>query len=457
MRTTAHLLTELLCLVLLLIPESAGFFAAAAPADAAAVIIGIAIGTHRGTSGYIAFVRSALAAAPASTLILIVDEPVAQAVDSAGLPLIHAARLRLLPPPPGAIPRRYSRLSMIMSRYWLYLHAVETLIAERAAAGINASLPLLVWLSDTRDVVMQRDPFVGLQQLLMHSEEGGARLQPGLVVVAEPAHLTLGSDAWNWRLLNSVFRLSAVGPYAPLPVLCAGTTGGTLSAVHAYLVAMTDAMPFATSGGQGYLVGADQALHNYLLHPLLELNDSPLKGVAHAERESIVSTEPAYSALQRIFERLRAATRVIVTHHEDGEVCTLGVVSHNRVPLSVPEGAEGYWRADVVVAADSLSSSTQSNGHPASSTAGARTVYTADGEGSAIINNAGARTVYTADGEGSAIIYNVRPDGEGASLRACAIVHQYDRHMQLRKWVDVRWLDVPENASYCDTELKRCW
>ena len=458
------------------------------PSPRPTFFIGVAIGVSKGAAGYVAFIRSALSASPDATILLLVDDAVVTSLGAEGFADGSPPRLRLLRPPPRLVPAKLSHLSPIMSRYWLYAHAIE--VAAAMAGHASAADRALVFLLDTRDLVLQRDPFVRMARLVdgnVGAARSERRRRPTLVAAAEPAYITMGGTAahgWNWRVATSCFRGAALAPYVSAPVLCGGTTGGELPAVRAYLRAMTAAMPFCTSGGRGFIVGVDQALHNVLLHPLvgrveaaLVLHDSDSSGSVVAGANSTFSPdspasssspenggvdeepadsasfqdgtppaspssayfplgsgaaaagerEDAYVALEGIIEALGHAVRVVVTHHEEGEVCTVGSLPPNRVPLSVAVGGHGYWSSDVVVAA-------------------------VRGEGQLGVD----ATLGGDDGLLAAAVL-IGTVATPASI-PCAIVHQYDRHMQLWKWVAVRW----KNSSavldtYCDTVLNECW
>ena len=275
------------------------------------------MGVTRGTHGYELFLASLAQAAPEATAVLMVDA----AAEAALRPVVHGARhgrVHLMPADMAAIPRIARKtgreLSMQLSRYWLYVQALEAIEHDIMksnkssssvfygddavpAANSNTSLACpeqhhpLVLLADTRDVVFQRDPFADLRTRMAESHSIDA-----LFAFAEPHFVRLGGaessltssaaavvdddvwqhmrsargaeDAaqWNTRVASGFLRPGAWAPLVHLPVLCSGTTAGSLSAVLAYARMMSAALSVTISGGQSYFVGADQPLHNLLLY-----------------------------------------------------------------------------------------------------------------------------------------------------------------------------------------------
>lgn len=484
------------------------------PLGCADVVLGAATGVSRGTHGYELFLTSLRAAAPDAAVVLLVDAASEAALAATPAAAAWGARLTLRRVKVTDIPlvaRRPGReLSMQLARYWFYVDALEELSARYAAEAAAAAAagtpaprrwcasPPLVLLSDTRDVVFQRSPFDDMRRLGAASTT--SRSRPPLYAFSEPARYTnlgpataaqappavddalwrrfLAGDAdaingdvmfWNTRVASSIARPAVWAPFARLPVLCSGTTAGALPALLAYARTVAAALPSILSGGQGYLVGADQPLHQLLLWTAAAAAEAAAQqkvadGVTRDaglcrqlaalvdDTARLSAAEPYFRSLAALATSLADSVALTIVPHEDGLVCTLGLFPTNqvatapRLPRGRPDTGGGGSNATTELAA-------------------ATATVTAAGEASSsdgVDGNVDA--FYTAAVLPTDVVGSNDDDGAGMTALpsplplACAVVHQYDRHMSLWKWADVRWggLDA-RNSRYCDIFVHLCW
>jgi hypothetical protein len=432
------------------------------------------------------FVLSASAAAPAARVVVVADGDTRAAVrgrpaaarvvanaDAAGdtafggpMPGGPGVHLRAWDSVIG-LPRWASRLQPHAARYWAYADAVRQVaeehaaaVAAAAAAGLPAPREPMVLLSDLRDVVFQRDVFADARDAIAAALGGPppAGLSV-LLATLESATKAVGTEPWNQRCSELIFRAPVVQTLAPLPIICSGTTAGGVRAVAEYLAVMTAAMPVMAADGHGAWYGLDQALHIYLLHtamvaalaagggagtavgPGLGLAAAampPLPAGVLAAYGRVYSnatrderpewrTEPAYTALDGLAARLIPArgagahggggglTGVLVlpVRHETGPICTFGVVPMAIVWVPGKDGANGVGYG--LVAAEDPAA-------PAAAAAG---------------------------GGGG---------GGPPTPTPCAVIHQYDRSIPLRKHFDVVLGFVERDFMYCNAAAPdQCW
>lgn len=484
------------------------------------VVVGAALGLQRDAAqGYALFLRSLHASAPNASVHLLVDAASHDAVQElarnrlTGLVTLHLQT-------GDGVPSIAKGLSMQLGRYWLYDTLLDSLLAAyrtHIATGLRCDEPLVL-LSDTRDVVFQDDPFA--RHRTRHARRRSAHSlsrertapMPALVTFAEPSFVALAGAracsgqpslrdaglvvddglwarlpaqpphdqdalAWNMRVASGFMRPACFAPLARLPVLCSGTTLGTLPSISAYVKAMVSALPFTVSGGRGYFVGADQPLHNLLLYHAASLqqqrklmassasgggDDDSCAEAAGADAaaavvrgpladlplvapalDAVAASDPAYGALLALSTRLSRTVTVEVVPHEEATVCTLGLWPHNRVPVS---GGAGKRTSLVAVHAGGLPMGL-GGAYPA-----AESLPSAD----AWLGNVTAGPDPHPCPAGGAETSGPAADSE-LPPPICAVVHQYDRHMQLRKWADVRWGGADPARLYCDTAVARCW
>ena len=186
-----------------------------------------------------------------------------------------------------------------------------------------SAAPLML-LTDTRDVLFQRDPFSSARKTIKamqaeHSQthHAGDCLRPPLFVVAEPSIYQLGSEGKNDALLMECFRSGLEPLWEGNPVICSGTTMGVFPAVEAYVEAMIAAMPIAAPGTPA----TDQSLHMALVYAarrLLRGEDPSSFALAH---------EPAYAAMYRLAGWLAERVTPVIRAHEEGWVCTMSLFS----------------------------------------------------------------------------------------------------------------------------------
>ena len=106
-------------------------------------------------------------------------------------------------------------------------------------------------LTDTRDVLFQRDPFAQLDC-------------DGLLVSFEAPALRLSDEPHNERWIRLAFGERGLAAVGSRRIACSGVTAGNGTAMARYLTAMTTAllrMPLRAVGESG----VDQGIHNYLL------------------------------------------------------------------------------------------------------------------------------------------------------------------------------------------------
>lgn len=131
-------------------------------------------------------------------------------------------------------------------RYFAYEHFLQ-----RLPVPIDRVL-----LSDVRDVVFQRDPFTFAQE--------GA-----LCGFMEASAATINRCHANTGWIAAAYGKAALDSVSHMPIVCSGTTIGTLDAVRAYLHAMTGEMSRINDDIPSLLFvtpGIDQGIHNYLIH-----------------------------------------------------------------------------------------------------------------------------------------------------------------------------------------------
>lgn len=112
-----------------------------------------------------------------------------------------------------------------------------------------------VFLTDTRDIVFQADPFEGLSIDCMH-------------FFAEDDTTTIGSDqAYNSPWIRMVFGDEVYEQLKDQRIICAGTTLGGTGNVMKYLNMMVDVFrQLKEKNPNAYRTNVDQGIHNYIAH-----------------------------------------------------------------------------------------------------------------------------------------------------------------------------------------------
>ena len=181
---------------------------------------------------------------------------------------LHSAGVRTIPFKYTSIRHRHPILILWPMWRWLF-RVMRDDPARRRMARHVFNLFFLRWLlyedflqaegeqfenvlmTDCRDVVFQRDPF--------------AEPNPsGICFYLEPESQTIGSCPVNQQMLRECFDEQMVRQMADCRIACAGTTLGTLEAVKAYLQRMVKESYCVRK--MALVPGADQGLHNYLVH-----------------------------------------------------------------------------------------------------------------------------------------------------------------------------------------------
>lgn len=107
-----------------------------------------------------------------------------------------------------------------------------------------------VLLTDSRDVIFQANPFV--------------RNNEHLLMFSEPRKIK--ECVMNSRWIQKIFGDEVFGFLADREILCAGTTIGSKSMMHAYLQKMCISLSKITNKKNPIDIGDDQAIHNYLYY-----------------------------------------------------------------------------------------------------------------------------------------------------------------------------------------------
>ena len=112
-----------------------------------------------------------------------------------------------------------------------------------------------VFLTDTRDIVFQGDPFEGLSFEFMH-------------FFAEDGKTTIGSDQhYNSPWIRLVFGDEVYEQMKDKKIICAGTTLGSTGNIMKYLNMMVDVFrQLKETKPNAYRMNVDQGIHNYIAH-----------------------------------------------------------------------------------------------------------------------------------------------------------------------------------------------
>ncbi|MEO5336669.1 MAG: hypothetical protein H7841_07230 [Magnetospirillum sp. WYHS-4] len=151
-----------------------------------------------------------------------------------------------------------------------YLKYLEVLLAHPCEQ---------VFLTDTRDVIFQADPFA-------------LDLTTSTCFFMEPDTVTLGTCATNSHWLRAAFGKAMAARIGDRPISCSGTTLGTRRGILDYLKAMIGAMAEADPAALT-VTGIDQAIHNMLIQDgrlsdfSLSANGRHVLTMGHLPRESV--------------------------------------------------------------------------------------------------------------------------------------------------------------------------
>jgi len=141
----------------------------------------------------------------------------------------------------AAIPGRLRGMSWNAVRYYFYLDYLKS--RGRAFEDI--------FLTDTRDVLFQRDPFA-------------AAVDGELLVTFEDASKVIGSCGINSMWILNRFGHKVFDRLKTRRIACSGTTRGTRVGMLAYLHAMCALLyPYLPAP---YMEGYDQGVHNVIVH-----------------------------------------------------------------------------------------------------------------------------------------------------------------------------------------------
>ena len=144
--------------------------------------------------------------------------------------------------------RLYRRLAPIHAtgfRYLLYLEHLQ-----------DPGFPPVdrVFLTDTRDLIFQRDPF------------DTAHSGHALTMFLEERSMTIGACLANSGWMRQCYGETALAAIADRPIYCSGTMLGDRDAMVTYLEALI--REIARAAGRRFVApsGFDQACHNHLLY-----------------------------------------------------------------------------------------------------------------------------------------------------------------------------------------------
>ncbi len=127
-----------------------------------------------------------------------------------------------------------------------------------------------IFLTDTRDVIFQADPFAGVAD-------------ESLFVFAEDQSVAIGNCADNAKWVREAFGLHKLGEIRDRRISCSGTTMGSHSGIMRYLSTMIEAATRAKPESLR-IDGIDQGLHNAIIH------DGALKDFRLLENQHHVAT-----------------------------------------------------------------------------------------------------------------------------------------------------------------------
>jgi hypothetical protein len=147
----------------------------------------------------------------------------------------------------------------VVGRYTLHIMLERFFIALELIEGYRGSLTNVL-LTDSRDVVLQEDPFGQL----------GGNLVSGL------EENTIGQCSVNSNWMKHVYGNGVLANMSKYRIVCAGVTVGPVDAMHEYLVQMCGEIWKCLPRIAGYPC-YDQTIHNYLIYThrvALELTDN---------------------------------------------------------------------------------------------------------------------------------------------------------------------------------------
>jgi hypothetical protein len=154
----------------------------------------------------------------------------------------------------------------------------------RAFLREHAARYSAVLLVDSRDVIIQRDPFEGLHH--------------GLLVGLENKLLAEEQNNWSWLVSLYGADAALLAHLAMQRIICAGVTLGTTQAVLRYLDMLCNEV-MQQLPQMVYMDYYDQAIHNKILYGEHDLeirwNDNTSGWVAHLATSSLDEFDPDLS------------------------------------------------------------------------------------------------------------------------------------------------------------------
>ena len=143
-------------------------------------------------------------------------------------------------PAASQAPQSLSGMSPHVRRYFMYRLFMRT---------VGRSYDLMM-LSDTRDVIFQKDPF------------DFPRPAADVLFVLEDRGKSIGACTANSAWVRNAFGEAVLSELGDKPISCSGTMFGNLRGLTAYLDRFVDLAVSRNVTG----VGGDQGIHNYIVH-----------------------------------------------------------------------------------------------------------------------------------------------------------------------------------------------
>jgi len=232
-------------------------------------------------------------------------------------------------------------------RYAMYPHLLDDMESggsNKAEVDEAASSPILlfsnlpptmiraptgVFISDSRDMVFQADPFPRFWGMLEGDGISGAD-EVALVVAGEAKVTTIGKDDWNRGWVSFCYYDLGEAMVQNEQIYCSGTTFGTLAGIRYYITqGMLPAMEFCSV--IDWEKGMDQGIHNVLLHRYSDRQITEWKEMADeggpfrpgGGKYPIMKHPKEFLDMVRDFQR---GIKIHVTNAEEGDICTMALL-----------------------------------------------------------------------------------------------------------------------------------
>ena len=110
-----------------------------------------------------------------------------------------------------------------------------------------------VLLSDTRDVVFQRDPFLDLPEEFLY-------------FFTEDTHVSIGQNAYNTEWMMRDYGEEVFNAIKDMPIICSGTIFGSRNHILNYLNCLLNEMLIMANNRSPETMVVDQTITTYLAH-----------------------------------------------------------------------------------------------------------------------------------------------------------------------------------------------